>query len=155
MKTIIQSGVLLIVALSLLASCGGGGGGAAPVCTPTGNMSLHSTSTGTTPLLNITMTRLKSDPVTTVPVFVRYLTPPVAAVLAGYAPEAVNPQTYGIDIASFGSTTANPLQFNVTFTPTPAVGTYQAAWRFVAVDQTATEVEACQDLPVTFTIMIN
>jgi hypothetical protein len=64
----------------------------------------------------------------------------------------VNPQTYGIDIVEAGLSTDNPLRFDVTFIPTTAVGTYQAAWRFVAVDQTASNVLACQDLPVTFTI---
>jgi len=152
MKSILLRWAILIAIPSLLVSCGGGGGGGgAPACTPNGNISLHSSSTGTTLLSSITVTTLQSVSVTPVPVFVKYTKPPVAAVLAGYPPGAADPRTVVIDIVPFGSPTANPLQFSLTFDSTKPMATYLATWRFVVVDAGA-NVLGCQDLPVTFTI---
>jgi hypothetical protein len=150
MRLITQIGVISIVVLSLLASCGGGGGGAAaPSCTPNGNISLLSSSTGTTPLLSSTVTATQGAVVPPFPVFVAYMTPPVASILAGYPPGSADPRTFGIDITVVSI--ANPAEFSLTFNSTGATGTYEATWRFVVTDAGASVV-GCEDLPVTFTI---
>jgi hypothetical protein len=153
MKTTSMRCAVLIAALSLLASCGGGGGGgggsSATVCTQTANMTLYTSSTGTTLLSSITVTATRNAAVPPFPVFVGYMNPPVAAILAGYPPGSVDPRTYGMNITSVG--TANPAEFSITFDSTGAPGTYNATWRFVVTDVVPTVV-GCQDLPVTFTI---
>lgn len=151
MNAQVLRGALLIAVLSLLASCGGGGGSAGSSCTPNGNISLFTGSTGTTPLSSITATALQGAAVPPVAVYVAYAKPPVAAVLAGYPPGAVNPLTYGITIALTGPSIADPLAFSMTFDSTHARATYNATWRFVVVDA-GSSVVGCQDLPVTFTI---
>jgi hypothetical protein len=154
MKLISLRWAVLVAALSLLAACGGGGGGggggsADTTCTPNANLVLQN-STGD-PLLNITVTINQGEAAQQVPVYAAYMSPPVAAIVAGYPPGATDPRTVGIDIAIVGSTTANPLQFSLSFNPTGPKGTYDVTWRFVAVD-TNVNIVACQDLPVTFTI---
>lgn len=102
---------IMIVALSLLASCGGGGGGdggAASSCTPNGNISLRSSSTGTTPLLSITVIAARNPLVTPVPVYVAYTRPQVAAILAGYPPGTTDHRTIGMNIIPVSLPTDNP-----------------------------------------------
>ena len=151
MKTTLMRCAVLIAALSLLASCGGGGdgggGSSTPVCTPNGNISLL--DSGSNPLLATSVTTSQGAPVPPVPVFVGYVSPPVAAILAGYPPGSVDPRTYGMNITVVG--TANPAEFSMTFDSTRAPGTYNATWRFVVTDAVP-NVVGCQDLPVTFTI---
>jgi hypothetical protein len=152
MTSIALRGAVLIVFLLLLASCGGGGGGGSNefTCTPNGNISLLD-SIGGNPLLGISVTIAQGAAVTPVPVFVGYMSPPVAAVLAGYPPASVDPRTLGINIALISPSSANPLEFSMTFDSNGAKATYNATWRFVALDAGAS-VLGCQDLPVTFTI---
>ena len=153
MKTTLMRYAFLIAALSLLASCGGGGdgggGSSTPVCTQTANMTLYTSSAGSTLLSSVTITATQYEAVPPFPVFVGYVSPPVAAILAGYPPGSVDPRTYGMNITVVG--TANPAEFSMTFDSTRAPGTYNATWRFVVTDAVP-NVVGCQDLPVTFTI---
>jgi hypothetical protein len=89
--------------------------------------------------------------VTPVSVFIRYASPPVAAILAGYPPGGTDPRTVGINIAQASPSTNNPVQFSLSFVTTGATATYSAMWRFVAIDASPKPV-GCQDLPVTFAI---
>lgn len=96
MKTISLRCAVMIAVLSLLVSCGGGGGGSdTPTCTPNGNISLHTSSTTTDPLLGLTISIARGVGVHTFPVFVRYTSPPVAAIAAGYTPGTADPRTSG------------------------------------------------------------
>jgi hypothetical protein len=145
---------ILIAVLSLLASCGGGGGGGGsdtPVCTQTGNMTLYTSSAGTMLLTSVTVTAVQGDPVPDVPVFVGYMSPPVAAIVAGYPVGSTDPRSFGIGIVAAGAWPDNPLQFSITFDANRAAATYQGTWRFVVTDAVP-RVVGCQDLPVTFTV---
>ncbi|NTW60856.1 MAG: hypothetical protein HGA43_17040 [Nitrospirae bacterium] len=142
---------VLIAMLALLASCGGGGGSDQTACTPSGYMLLHSSSTGTTLLSSVTVSTMQNAPVTPVPVFVEYMSPPVAAMLVGYPPGATDPRTVGMNIVVASSPPANPIEVDLTFDSTLPTATYYATWRFVAVD-TSSNIVGCRDLPVTFTV---
>jgi hypothetical protein len=151
MTSIALRGAALIAVLLLLASCGGDGGGNNEfTCTPNGNISLLDSIGGNT-LLGISVTIAQGAAVPPVPVFAGYMSPPIAAVLAGYPPASVDPRTLGINIALIGPSSANPLEFSMTFDSNGTKATYNATWRFVALDAGAS-VLGCQDLPVTFTI---
>jgi hypothetical protein len=153
LKAIKYSCIMFFVAMSLLASCGRGGGGdgsSTPVCMQTANMTLYTNSTGTMLLTSVTVTAVQGTPVPDVPVFVGYVSPPVAAIAAGYPPGSVDPRTVGMNITVVG--TANPAEFSMTFDSALAKATYEATWRFVAMDSTFKNLLGCQDVPVTFTV---
>jgi hypothetical protein len=143
---------VLIAALSLLAACGGNNGNDTAVCTQTGNMTLSTSSSGTMLLTSITVTVPQNASVPPVPVWVRYVTPPVGAILAGYPADGVDPSSFGIDVVQAGTNTDNPLEFQVTFDAYRSPATYQAVLRFVAANQNFTAAVGCQDVPVTFTV---
>jgi len=151
MKTVVPRWTVVIAAVFLLASCGSSGGGGEVSCTSNGVISLLSTTSGT-PLLSTTVTVTRDyTPEPSVPVFVAYTSPPVAAILAGYPPGTTDPRTIGVNIAALSPTTANPLAFMLSFNTTLIPDTYHATWRFVAVDA-GSNVAGCVDLPVTFTV---
>jgi len=153
MKVTSLSCAVLIAVLSLLASCGGSSNSSAPVCTQSGNMTLYTSSTGTMLLTSITVTAQQNAvSVPDVPVWVGYLKPPVAVILAGYPAGGVDPFIYGINISQSGFDTDNPLQFRVTFDAIRSPGSYQAVLRFVATDLALIDPLGCQDVPVTFTV---
>lgn len=153
MRSMSRKWAVLIAGMVLIASCGGGGGGGSPqtACTTTENMKLHSSSTGTTLLSSVTVSAIQYIQVAPFPVFVEYTSPPVAAIVAGYSPGAVDPRTVGMDIAVVVPPPANPIEVDLTFDPSLAKDTYTATWRFVALDANA-NIVGCNDLPTTFTI---
>jgi hypothetical protein len=151
MKTTLLRCTIVIAVLSLLVSCGGGGGdgGSNPsACTPNGNIWLL--DSGGSALHATSVTAAQNASVPNVPVSVGY-TSLVAAIAAGYPPEAVDPRTFGMNIVTVGVPASNPTGFELTFDAHRAPATYTATWRFVAVDAGSHPL-GCQDLPVTFTI---
>jgi hypothetical protein len=154
MKAAALRWAVLIAALSLIVSCGKSNNNSSPaVCTQTANMTLFTSSSGTMLLTSVTFTAQQNAvPVPPVPVWVAYIKPPVAVILAGYPADGVDPLNYGIDIVQIGASTDNPLQFNTTFNANRAKATYHAVLRFVATDQAVTGPLDCQDVPVTFTV---
>ena len=155
MKSMSLRCAVLIAVLSLLAACGKGNDNTA-VCTQTANMTLFTSSTGSTLLTSITVTAAYGNPVPDVPVWVGYVTPPVGSILAGYPAGGVNPLNYGINIVPDTNTinvsSSNPLEFLITFDASQPLGTYHAVLRFVAANMAFTEPVDCQDVPVTFTV---
>jgi hypothetical protein len=151
MKSLSLRCAVIIAVLSLLAACGGSGNGE-PACTPNGNLTLHSSSSTTILLTSLTFTAVHTVPVTTVvPVFVRFVTPPVAAIDAGYPPGTTDPRTVGMNIDFVPPGTVSPIEFHLLFSSSPVPAVYRATWRFAAFD-TGRNVVGCRDLPVTFTI---
>jgi hypothetical protein len=151
MRSIALTGTMLLAVLALLMSCGRGGDNASTACTPNGNMTLHSSSTGTTLLSSITVTTAPTVSVAPVPVFAAYVSPPVAVIGAGYPPGATDPRTVGMNINPVGLPANNQAQFSLTFDSNLNPATYSATWRFVAFDA-GSNIVGCRDLPVTFII---
>ena len=153
MKSTSLRWVVLITAMSLLASCGDSkSNDSTAVCTQNANMTLFTSSTGTMLLTSVTVTAQSYTSVPSVPVWVGYVTPPVGAIIGGFPAGGVDPLNFGIDIVQVGLDTDNPLEFQVTFNANRPPATYQAVLRFVAADQTLTAPMDCQDVPVTFTV---
>jgi len=154
MRSISVRCAVLITAMFLLAACGGSDSNVKPaaVCTPNGNMMLYTSATMSTLITSITVTAQYNSSVTPVPVYVKYLNPPVQVILVGYPAGGVDPLNYGIDIVQSGANLDNPLRFNTTFNTGRVTATYHAVLRFVATDLAVSGPLGCRDLPVTFTV---